>query len=535
MNKKSIVFIIAAICILFFIYAPFEIYASNIDDIDYDIYDMLHVLPFWALAAFIVCSAACLLLFRFAGRKLKKALSAAALWLFVSFAVQGTFFASGIPVMTGDEIDWSGFGSQRAGSAFLFIGIAVIVLVAAVLLDDRKFSAVCSAVGSAASFMMILSIVLMCFTVNHLTDRKNIAVTGEYMLDMSSDENFVILVLDGMDGGRFEEITPEHPEYSDILTDFTFFRNTLGSYPLTGRSIPFIVCGDWYECQTTPQEYAIHAFSESPLIGMLSENGYRIGMYEAEMVPHRELNLDRYENMEYFESRNLVRPFLFFKLQMKLVFLKYMPWQLKPFFTVTPDQVEYEAEIANAHSGMFSYDNLYFHSRITEEEIRIGDEKCFRFIHIKGAHQPYDINAKLEHIENGTDIDGIEASMTLTGEYLGKLKEAGVYDNSVIIIMADHGYIHRQNPVLFIKGLGEKHEYAVSDAPVSHADLQEAYRRLFNGCTGKDAFDWKDGDLRERRFLYYPFEDDSVIYEMTLTGDAVDSDSLTETGTVYRR
>lgn len=78
----------------------------------------------------------------------------------------------------------------------------------------------------------------------------------------------------------------------------------------------------------------------------------------------------------------------------------------------------------------------------------------------------------------------LEASLTLTKAYLQKLKEAGVYDNSVIIVMADHGtngeyYLEpmgRQNPILFVKGIGEQHAFEVSQAPF----LMRIYRLHFN-------------------------------------------------------
>ena len=535
MKNKRLFFLPLALCILLFIYAPFEIYASNIDDIDYDLYDMMKILPLCALIIFTVLFAAMHVIDKFGWTKLQILLCSGMLWLLLSLLIQGTFFVSGIPVLTGDEIDWSGYGHQRLLSIIIYIGVAIIVYLIERITKEEIFLSVCSVLSGILSVMMVLSILLMCFTVAHLTDRKNVSVTGEYMLDMSSDENFVILVLDGMDAGKFEEVAKSHPEYKDFFTDFTFFRNTLGAYPLTGRSIPFIICGDWYECQTSPQEYAIHAFSESPLIKDLIEKEYRIGMYEAEMVPHREINLDSYENMNYFESRKLVRPYMFLKLQLKLVGIKYLPWQLKPFCTVTPDQVEYDAEISNIHSEMFSYDNGYFYNRVKNEPLIIEEKKCFRFIHVKGAHPPYDYDKEMTRIDNGTSRDGIEVSAFLANTYLNKLKEAGVYDNSVIIMMADHGYDHRQNPVLFIKGKGERHEYQISDAPISYVDLQDAFSKLLDGCGSEDAFEWREGDERIRRFLYYPFEDESTIYEMSQSGKASDNESLVQTGVVFSR
>ena len=55
--------------------------------------------------------------------------------------------------------------------------------------------------------------------------------------------------------------------------------------------------------------------------------------------------------------------------------------------------------------------------------------------------------------------------MTIAATYLEKLKKADSYDNSVIIIMSDHGYDEegteeygRQNPLLMIKGRNEHHD-----------------------------------------------------------------------------
>ena len=125
--------------------------------------------------------------------------------------------------------------------------------------------------------------------------------------------------------------------------------------------------------------------------------------------------------------------------------------------------------------------------------------------------------------------------------YLEKLRENGVYDNSDIIIMADHGSHNEtdlrtmnQNPILLIKGRGEQHdELTVSYAPISYEDLQQAYQRLLDGEGSDGVFDWHEGDERSRRFLWHEMGKSAYLTEYVQTGSAEDMTTLVPTGTVY--
>ena len=125
--------------------------------------------------------------------------------------------------------------------------------------------------------------------------------------------------------------------------------------------------------------------------------------------------------------------------------------------------------------------------------------------------------------------------------FLSQMKEAGVYDNTAMIIMSDHGSHNdtdlrnmNQNPVLLIKGRGEQHdELTVSYAPVSYDDLQQAYQRLLDGEGSDGVFDWQEGDERSRRFLWHELGKTSFLTEYAQTGSAEDMTTFAPTGTVY--
>ena len=133
--------------------------------------------------------------------------------------------------------------------------------------------------------------------------------------------------------------------------------------------------------------------------------------------------------------------------------------------------------------------------------------------------------------------------MTVLNRYLQELKDAGVYDNTAIVVMADHGYgiywnngfLGRSNPLLAVKGIGERHAMAVSEAPISYEDLQTAYARLMDGMASAQVFDAQEGESRSRRFLLYNYLHEDHIEEYYQNGYATDQAGFTATGRVYDR
>ena len=130
--------------------------------------------------------------------------------------------------------------------------------------------------------------------------------------------------------------------------------------------------------------------------------------------------------------------------------------------------------------------------------------------------------------------------MTIMNAYLESMKDAGLYDNTVVILMADHGYgyqeketiplLNRCNPFLMIKGIGEHHEFTIDEAPISYEDLQEAYSRLLDGKTGNEVFDWRAGDKRTRRYLKYQYTKEEHIEEYFTDGYASDVYAMVPSG-----
>lgn len=63
--------------------------------------------------------------------------------------------------------------------------------------------------------------------------------------------------------------------------------------------------------------------------------------------------------------------------------------------------------------------------------------------------------------------------------------------------------------------------------------MSEAFVKLMNGSLSTDAFDWHEGDARERRFFAYNWLTFTDFVEYIQYGQAGDHETLRPTGKVY--
>lgn len=367
---------------------------------------------------------------------------------------------------------------------------------------------------------------------------------------MSGEQNFVIFMLDAADSREFSYLLEQNPEYRDIFADFTYYENTVGAYSCTRYAVPYILSGKWYECDTSFEEYMEDLYDKSPLIEELENRNYRIGLYEPDL--HAQNNdVLRFDNI--FEAEFKVKSYFgMARQELKLVGYRYAPYWLKKYCVLKQAAFDEQLE-AGEGSGEItaSMENRVFLDHLNAGGITVDDtENSFKFIHLEGAHSPYVYDAEVNIIDEsqGTYAQNMEASVTLAERYLSALKKSGTYDNTAIIVMSDHGFnqdidnadmgdnpFMRQCGLLLIKGVGEKHDtMQISEAPVSYEDLQEAYRRLLDGAWSDTVFDCREGDHRDRRYLWYAVTDEDYLVEYQQTGYASDLSTMLPTGREFR-
>lgn len=541
--KDLIPGILISIAITYMIcyYAPLEIYMNNQSEFWFDYNTLQPQLLQMSFAVikitvlfYIVCYAI--------NKKLYHGVVSAGISGLVILYLQGNYFASELPGMDGGEIDWVKYTPQTEQSIILCLVVVLIVAILYRVLKEKKFSYV-------VDFVSILIVAMLVISLTDITKKQNgkavksnqYVVSKENEYNYSTNNNFIIFIVDAFDSDSFNSIVSENPDYQSVFEDFTYYPDTVCAYPYTSRSIPFIMSGKWYENQEDYQTFEAQAVNESPLLSTLENNGYRLDAYEDEFL--FDTNLSRYSNLVETKSK-LQNEYLLRQKEVNLALYKYAPYFLKSLFKVNLD--DFNQTQAFEDTGTQAFNMMYYdyYPDLLNTEITTTDQNVFKFIHVEGAHIPFDYDENMNPIENGTYVQKQEGTITLLNQYLQKLKDAGVFDNSTILIMGDHGYDPdtadeystiecRNNPLLLVKAANESHEMQWNESPISYDDLQGAYQNLMNGADGNTAFDGLTEDNGARRFLLYKWSSENILTEYYQTGNATDMTTMNPSGNVY--
>lgn len=528
-------------CFLLLLYGPLELFFTNLEEFKFGFSALFPVLT----ELFLIGLAGCLMLLVFCRLLHQRLYDVVLCGGFVGFVcsyIQGMFLSGSLPPLDGEPIQWQEYGLQNLQSLILWLLVGVGVILLAKKIHRRAMVRLIEGVSLFLTAILLVTGISVGVMNEGFQDRPITIMTTEGQFTMSTEENLVIFVVDATDGQTVQNMLEStDPQFADVLEDFTFYPDTEGAYPFTKFAIPYILHGQWYENQEDYYRFTNGAMKKSPLLQQLRQQHYRMGFYEGDAEYVGGNTVEGVENVcEFtFEIGNRRK---LMKQELKLVWYKYAPWPLKSLVQVDMDGFH---QVLAYPEGLepYRWKNPYVYEAIQERPLEIVQEKCFRFYHMEGAHVPFRYDKDVNAVENGTYEGNIQCTMTILSAYLQKLKEAGLYDNTAIVILGDHGYdnfrdtplLGRMNPFLAIKGRGEKHPMEISEASVSYEDLQEMYMRLLEGKRGEAVPLCQPGDSRQRRVLFYHYLHEPYIAEYLQTGHAWDTESFVATGKEYKR
>lgn len=533
-HKEVIYSLILAFVVSFMIFLvePISLYANNINDFWFDLSVLAPALfQFFALsfaAIFLI-----LLCFVLLAKKFKKPLFffipfLIAFTVFLIAYIHGNFFSAALPPFDGEVINWHDFLTEHIISTIICIVIILAIIITSVKFTPAKVSKITSYLTIAIFAMLSVSLASTFLTTDAFKTKEVVTyATPENLNTFSNDRNFLILLVDATDSERFREAVGDSELYRSTFADFTYFPDTVGAYNLTRDSIPFIFSGLWDRNETDFITYSTNAFNESPLFSKLASSGYTMNFYENDFIWY-----DRkafiFDNITS-RTKNIDNLALF-KQEVKYILFKYSPYPLKRFSRV--DSIDFAATQVAEEAQAFVWDDVKYYENATTNPISLTNDKVFQFLHLEGAHVPYNLDENLNIIEDGTYSQKCAATLKLINAYLERLKAYSVYDNSSIIIMADHGAnnIANPNPILYIKGLNEHHTMSTSEKAVWYPDLLDMYNELLAGQSSSEIFSHVGEEHRDRYIIQIPFRQEEHMTEWVQTGKAWDASTLKKTG-----
>ena len=531
----------AAACFITLVYGPLELYFTNRKDFWFAPNLIVPEVLFLFAAALLLC----ILLLAAADRwapKLYTLLTGCFVWGTLVCYLHSNFLSGWLPSMDGSAVDWNAYPTQRALSEAVCVAAALFVgfLGWKKWLQNAAFFG-----GGALTLMLAITVVTLGLGSSSLQGSYYFS-TNKELQDYSSDKNFLMFVVDTVDGDVFEQLVNETPEYQEALRDFTYYSNTMSGYAYTELSMSQFLTGQWYEGDVPFETYCTKALNESPFLADLQNRDYRMGFYFGYNFFDKNSGPDRFVNLSLRTSEITTHP-AFWRVILRMSCVKNAPFDFKRLGYGLPEKLN--GLIQKGPVGFenrFESDNAAFWNYCqTTPVTTTGSDKVFKYIHLDGAHPAFLYGPHLEKVagtEQATYPNSVGSCLYVIENYLNMLRENDCYDNTAILILSDHGYGEngtdegRQHSILLAKGFGEHHDYAVNEAPVSFGEMQSICDVLLDGGMSDEISTYRAGDSRERRYMLSSIisTKNNQFTEYMQTGYAGDLNTMQKTGRVYK-
>ena len=531
---------------MFFIFEPISLYANNINDFWFDLYDMLPLLLPAFLISTLVIFIILLICYFISAKFLKKANSYYAILsiffcVFLITYIQGNFLSGSLPGVNGEVFNWREYKIDSIISVALWIIVFLASFIVIRKIKLKKFVSFISPITGAIFLMLLVSFASFLLTTNALEDKFTSKATFDYYNQVSKNRNFFIFLVDAIDSRSFDNLLKDNPDYKETFKDFTYYQDTVSYYPYTRDSIPYIFSQTPNHNETDFSEYSKKAFENSNIIKTLNENNYNMYFYDNDFIMGR----DSASIFKNISNKTKINRENFFAEITRYDLYKYLPYPLKGKAHI--ENLSFWRSDLEEGKVDFDWRDKPNYDIYNNEELEVVNENVFHFIHLEGAHIWFNLDENLNPIDKtvGTYSQKQTATFKVIKAYLDRLKSADTYDNASIVILADHGYKdgvweydyinNRFNPILYIKGIKETHsKMHRSDKPISFEDLGDAFNDLYLGKPSTELFK-NIISPRDRTIIYYVWNEEDHMIEEIQTGKAWDETTIKETGNVFDR
>jgi len=499
MNDKKHVYNISipAMCFLLFVFAPIEMYLMIKEDTWFSLKDFVGYLFIF----FIVSIVFGLLIDRIMLQFIPKVWDRIVFFIysvFLALYIQGNYIKADYGVLNGKPIEWASYKADGYKSLILFIAVILLAMILIVKIPHKRLKRSVNIFSICFMLLMLETLFVAMIKYNGLDTKSEVVCTTEGEWDYSSEENFIIIVLDSFDGRMMDDLLegPESSEIKDKLSDFVFCRNTLSLYQMTDYSLLQIITGKEYLCEEDYDSARDRAYSSSELLKMLGDNGYETGIYAVSAIA----NDPSYANNWYLVRYGVDSHSRLIKYLYRFVGFRYLPFHMKKYCWFYPDDMNqlkliyYVDKDGNTINEVpYDWENYMFNEQISEISVKTV-KKCFKLYHLKGTHPIR--NYKRDFTYTDEDVEFEETALScidMLDSFLNELRKNGVYDNSNILVMADHGETlygdrieYLNSPLLLYKGRGEHGAMRIDDSPCSYTKLDGLYNNIIEGRTSND-------------------------------------------------
>ena len=299
-------------------------------------------------------------------------------------------------------------------------------------------------------------------------------------LTLSTDNNVVVFILDAYDVQMLKAVTDNDPEYLNPLHDFVYYDNMSSRYTATDGSLPYLLTGADISDPDVEKDQDIW-YENSTFLSDIKAAGYDIRIL-TDLSYVKKLPQGTIDNLteNTYCRLDMEKTIALFIRCMKY---KSMPYIVKPLYRY--EAYDITNTVVDTDIYVFGTDAAFDYGIESNGTSYDSEKKTFRIYHLYGAHSPYYLTEDAKVDYNSTPIAQWRGSLKIVYDYIEALKNAGIYDNTTLIIMADHGFNNtqrksvaeagiefdesRSNPIFIIKKAGDSRDsLLIDDKEVTH-------------------------------------------------------------------
>jgi hypothetical protein len=452
--------------------------------------------------------------------------------------IQGMFLNGNMSQLDGDNQSWD--------ISIIVMNLIIWIVILSVFIGfciwKKSIAGKIVRFGSIwLTLIQAVTLVVLIITSDGIEAKSGLELTTNGMLEIGEENNIFVFVLDKFDGRIISEVLEDEPDFFNPLTDFTYYTNVTSGFNPTYCSILYLLSGTEYDDDN--MDYYSYAYlGDDVLIEKLYQHGYDIGLYTNKTyVP------EDYSNIVTNYDEGIERTCSTYDLVSMMT--QTSKYKMSPFIgkscyvydTSDIYNLTYTDNLTNIESDLPFYNRLISTGLSVNEDI---EEGAFKFYHMHGAHPPYTMTEDFQYIEYDWRRDGgygasgasqARGAFNIVYEYIRQLKKLGKYDDSTIIITADHGFtgtetksdgeqVHQSWPILFVKmPFDTSDAMTVSQAPVAHSDVISTIKCVAGlDDYGSILTDFSEDDDRVRTSMVR-YDDVAIKYE--IDGDVSNIDN----------
>lgn len=517
----------------FCVFAPIELYFSNSGEFWFTVNDLMAGVLLVFLAVWAVLFGLIMLL-RGKGYSI---ICGLVFGLAVMTYLQGNFLNPSYGVLNGETINWGRYAGYAVWNTALWILVPLLCVFFA-LWKNKAF------VGASRFICVVLTLMqlvtLVTVSLEPAEEKKNnYCFTKQDEFNLSAKQNIVFLILDTVDTSTVQDMLAQDGDFFSPLDGFVMYPNSVCAYPVTKFAVPYLLTATPYLFETSYGSYLQSSWDSETFFHTLKSNDYAIRLYTESGFALSDMS-GTVDNVA-IEQPVPTSTAALCAMMYRFAGFRYAPHLLKPSLWFYSDG--FNALRAQKEGSVYVADDALFLAELKQNGIQCTSQTpVFALYHLEGAHVPNTLQADGTRAPNGGVVpieDQLHAVFGGVFSILQQMKDQGVYDNSTIVITADHGNIVLDHsPVLMIKA---RHATGALTFNPTLATQQDYHQTMLSDAGidkrlpyGEDLLSQSEDAYREGEHYDFRWTDGDVFTAYTVTLDQTGKALYTRDGLQYK-